>query len=53
MTLTDLNPRKKQLLVKKNIIVRFDSISNVNKANKSNKNNDTLLTSSTIPTTTF
>ena len=51
MTLTDLNPRKKQLLVKKNIIVRFDSINSVNKAGKSNKNNnDTYPTSFTIPT---
>jgi|GEM_PF-5834048 len=50
MTLTDLNPRKKQLLVKKNIIVRFGAINSVNKAGKSNKNNDTYPTSFTIPT---
>ena len=48
MTLTDLNPRKKQLLVKKNIIVRFDLINSVNKAGQSNKNNDTYPTSFSI-----
>jgi len=49
MTSTVLNSGKKLLLVKKNIIVKFESISGVNKNGKSNKNNDTA-TSFTIPT---
>ena len=48
-----LNPRKNHLLIKKNIIVKFDSISGVNKTVKDNKNTDTLLTSTSIPTTTI
>ncbi|MEO9022711.1 MAG: hypothetical protein ABI237_05640 [Ginsengibacter sp.] len=53
MTPTVFNPRKKNLLIKKNIIVRFDSINKMNKAGKSNKNVDTYLTLTTIPTTTI
>ena len=52
MTPTILNPRKIHLLVKKNIIVKFDSISSVNKNGKSNKDNATA-TTTTFPTTTF
>lgn len=50
MTSTILNSRTNHLLIKKNIIVKFDSISNVNKAAKSNKDNNTIATSTTIPT---
>lgn len=52
MTSTVLNPRKNHLLIKKNIIVKFDSISSVDRNGKSNKNNITV-TTTTFPTTTF
>jgi len=48
----NLNPGKKRLLIKKNIIVKFDSISSVNKNSKSNKRNDTA-TTTTFPTGTL
>lgn len=51
MTSTILNSRKKQLLVKKNIIVKFDARS-ANKACKGSQNNNTLDTGTTFPTTT-
>ena len=51
MTPTVLNPRKKHLLIKKNIIVRFDSINKINKTGKINKDTDTYVTLTTINTT--
>ena len=50
MNSTILNPRTNHLLIKKNIIVKFDSISNAKKTGKSNKNDQTLPTSTTFPT---
>ncbi len=52
MNSTILNPKSSHLLVKKNIIVKFDSINIVNKTGKGNKNNDTG-TSTTFPTSTI
>ena len=53
MTPTVLNPRKKHLFIKKNIIVRFDSINKMNITGKINKDTDTptYVTLTTINTT--